>query len=319
MKRSKYMKKLFSVMAALAASLVMTAAYAEGFGSTAVLGDSIATGYGLSGYVAGDNASAAQSFGSLIAAQGGDYVNLAVDGRTSEELLSSLSEQETANAVKGAQSVVVSIGGNDFLRPMLTAAQAALFSNSELLAALTSGTLDASDPETAALLEQAMQSILAAAAQVDAESSADNLRAITAKIRELNPDCRLCLLTVYDPFEGAVGIDGLDAFITLAEEKLGVINGAVKSIAENDPNTAAVDVYSAFKGHAAEYTNILFWDIHPNAAGHSVIYSLLSESAAEPTAASPKGSPETGAAGIAAAAGALVAAGAALVVCKKRA
>ena len=313
------MKKLLSVMAALTTALVMTAAYAEDFGSTAVLGDSIATGYGLSGYAAGDNASAAQSFGSLIAAQGGDYVNLAVDGRTSEELLSSLSEDEAANAVKAAQSVVVSIGGNDFLRPMLTAAQTALFSNSELLAALTSGTLDTSDPETAALLEQAMQSILAAAAQVDAESSADNLRAITAKIRELNPDCRLYLLTVYDPFEGAVGIDGLDAFITLAEEKLGVINGAVKSIAENDPNTAAVDVYSAFKGHAAEYTNILFWDIHPNAAGHSVIYSLLSESAAEPAAASPKGSPETGAAGVAAAAGALVAAGAALVICKKRA
>lgn len=297
----------------------MNTAYAEGFGSTAVLGDSIATGYGLSGYTAGDNLSAAQSFGSLIAAEGGEYANLAVDGRTSAELLAALSEEETAGAVQNAQSVVVSIGGNDFLRPMLTAAQAALFSNAELLSALTSGSLDASDPETAALLEQAMQSILTAAAQVDAENSADNLRAITAKIRELNPDCRLYLLTVYDPFEGAVGIDGLDAFIALAEEKLGVINGAVASIAENDPNTAAVDVYSAFKGHAAEYTNILFWDIHPNAAGHAVIYSLLSESAAEPTAASPKGSPQTGAEGAAAAAGALVAAGAALVVFRKRA
>lgn len=311
------MKKILSMTAALAAAFIMTTAYAEDFGSTAVLGDSIATGYGLPGYTAGDNTSASQSFGSLIAAECGDYVNLAVDGRTSAELIESLSEDEAADAVKNAQSVIVSIGGNDFLRPMLTAAQTELF-NSELLAAFGSGSVDPSDPETAAIFEEAMQAILAAAAQIDAEVSANNLRTVSDMIHELNPDCRLYLLTVYDPFEGVVGVDGMDAFITLAEEKLGVINSAVTDIAENDPNTFAIDVYSTFKGHAAEYTNILFWDIHPNAAGHAAIYSLLSETAAATAAASPKGSPQTGTVGIAAAVGALLTASAALVICRKR-
>ena len=88
-----------------------------------------------------------------------------------------------------------------------------------------------------------------------------------------------------------------------------------------------VDVYSAFKGHAAEYTNITEADIHPSSAGHGVIYSLLcaaEENGGEVPAMAPvyddvpqKGSPDTGAEGIAAAAGAAMLAGAGAVLSRK--
>lgn len=274
------MKKVLSRIGALSAAIAVCAcgmaAQAEGFDNTAVLGDSIATGYGLPGYSAEDN-SAAPSFGNLIAQEGGEYVNFAVDGRTSSELLMSLAEPEVSAAVANAQSIIISIGGNDFLQPMLTAIQTALSGNPEIYTALTTGTLDVTDPTTAVVLEQVLQSVMTAMTEVDPAASVENLAQIVAAISTLNPDCEIYLLTVYNPFDGAAGFKGLDSLSQLAEQLLGVVNASIAQIAVTCDNVAVVDIYSAFKGKADEYTNIAYWDIHPNTAGHSVIYDLLCE------------------------------------------
>lgn len=274
------MKKVLSRIGALSVALSVCAlgvtAQAEGFDNTAVLGDSIATGYGLPGYSAEDN-SAAPSFGNLIAQEGGEYVNLAVDGRTSSELLASLAQEDTMMAVAGAESVVVSIGGNDFLQPMMTAIQTALAEYPELYAALSSGALDTSDPTTAAVLAQVVQSVVTAVSQVDPTVSISNLAQITAGILAINPNCEIYILTVYNPFDGSAGFEGFSELSLLAEQVLTAVNGGIAEIALMSENVAVVDVYSAFKGKANEYTNIAYWDIHPNTAGHSVIYDLLCE------------------------------------------
>lgn len=309
------MKKLFSILtaAAVAGMLAISAAAAD-FGKTTVLGDSIATGFGLSGYVSGDNYSAAESFGSKISADSAEYVNLAVDGRTTDELLAALrGEWAGSEDISACDSVVISIGGNDFLRPMFAAIQTELISDAELLAQITSGDFDASTLDEAALMKRFSEAVIAAVGAVDTAQTAANLDGITGEIKAANPDCDIFILTVYNPFEG---IEGMEDFSALAEEKLGELNGAIRSLG----GVTVIDAYSAFKGHAADYTNILSGDIHPSSAGHAVIYSLLCAAAdgtAVPAAApagTQKSSPDTGAEGIAAALGTAALAGALLLV-----
>ncbi|MFR0871749.1 MAG: SGNH/GDSL hydrolase family protein [Oscillospiraceae bacterium] len=113
------MKRILSIImaAAVAAACTVTAG-AEG-SELVVLGDSITSGYGLDGYVSGDNYSAAGSFANMLGADFGGYENFAVDGRTSGELLTALEDADIAAALAGADTVVISIGGNDFLQPMI--------------------------------------------------------------------------------------------------------------------------------------------------------------------------------------------------------
>ena len=85
-----------------------TFAHAES-GSLVVLGDSITTGYGLDGYTAGDNSSAAGSFANQLSAGYAEYGNFAVDGRTSGELLTALEDEDVSAALAGAETVVISI------------------------------------------------------------------------------------------------------------------------------------------------------------------------------------------------------------------
>lgn len=263
------MKKLFCTAAALLlGASVSLAAYAKDFGEVTVLGDSITTGYGLDGYQAGNNYSAAGSFGSLIAADCSGYQNLAKDGATSAELLSLLDGEEALGAVSKADSVIISIGGNDFLVPMMSSIQQAILDNSELLNGLAGGNVSVE-----AVIPQIAGALFAAIQSVDVAKTGENISGIIGKIRAANPDCNIYILTVYDPFEG---IEGMEVIEVMAKESLPQLNAGITSAAKNG-GAEVVDVYAAFAGHAAEYTNIGKMDIHPSAEGHKVIYSLLSD------------------------------------------
>ena len=115
-----------------------TFAHAES-GSLVVLGDSITTGYGLDGYTAGDNSSAAGSFANQLSAGYAEYSNFAVDGRTSGELLTALEDEDVSAALAGAETVVISIGGNDFLQPMISAVMSAAISDPSIKEMLSGG------------------------------------------------------------------------------------------------------------------------------------------------------------------------------------
>ncbi len=262
------LKKFISAAAAVIISAgVTSAAFAEDYGSVVVLGDSIASGYGLEGYVSGDNYSAVGSFGSLISAESSEYSNFAVDGRTSSELLSAF-DGDISAAVSGCDKTVISIGGNDFLQPMVSAIQSAVIENTELINSITEGELSPED-----IIPQISAKILEAADAVDISQTADNINKIMGKIREVNPDGEIYILTVYNPFESA---EGMEDFSSMAVDKLSQLNGAIKNAADSS-GAYVVDVYSAFLGHANEYTNILKMDIHPSKDGHSVIYGLLKD------------------------------------------
>ena len=277
------MKKMISAAcaAALALTAASSAASAESYdGKLAVLGDSITSGYGLDGYVSGDNTSAADSFSNKLAADFSEYVNLAVDGRTSEELLEALdSDENVSAAVENAAAVVISIGGNDFLNPMMTAAQTAIMSDPDIMQGIMDGTVTVAEAMESNM-DMINESVVSAAKQVDVQLTVNNIGSIVDKVTEISPDSEIYLLTVYNPFEGE---DDMEKYSEAAESILPVLNSGISDIAEQD-NVHLIDAYTAFKGHALEYTNIASVDIHPNKAGHEVIYDLICEALPEVTA-----------------------------------
>lgn len=112
------MKLLTAIITAAAVAVFSgISARAQG-GGLVVLGDSIATGYGLDGYSAGDNSSAQGSFANRLGALYPEYDNFARDGLTTEGLLSMTEDGSLSEALSGADTVVLSIGGNDLLMPM---------------------------------------------------------------------------------------------------------------------------------------------------------------------------------------------------------
>ena len=299
--------------AATAASLMSIPAAAED-NSLVVLGDSITSGYGLDGYTAGDNSSAADSFANQLAASYEEYSNFAVDGRTSGELLTALEDADISAALSGADTVIISIGGNDFLQPMMAALMNAFTENRDLMdyisgladgttfseeadgSGMLSGFLDGNDEATSAIM-QIMQSVIKAANSVDVTAVVDNISDILAHVENSAPGAQVVILTVYDPFEG-----GMEMLDVVAREKLAELNSGIAGAAAQNGAQVA-DVASAFKGNAAELTNITQGDIHPSKAGHAAIYSLLCEMT-EPSVPTNsdvpvKGSPDTGAEGIA--------------------
>ncbi len=261
----------------LAALLLLTMFFqsSRAYGDSAkenlvVLGDSIASGYGLAEYTAGNNYSAPLSFGNLLGAEYENYRNYAVDGRTSEQLLYALEEpaDDMAAALGKADRVVISIGGNDFLKPMISAVKSAALGDYELLNAIINGELKAE--MIGGYTNTVLNAALDAAKNVDVGVIADNIAKSAARVRELNPKAEIVVLTVYDPFSGNVL---LSAASDIAYERLHELNGRISEI----EGITIADVYSAFDGSAGELTNINRLDIHPNSEGHYKIYELLEE------------------------------------------
>ncbi len=266
-------KVISAVSAAAALTLAAMSVSAEGKSSLVVLGDSITTGYGLEGYVSGDNSSAKDSFANRLSEGFSDYQNLAVDGRTSAQLLESFSDEATLTAVENADTIVISIGGNDFLSPMMAAIQMSFMTDQEFMKGITEGTVT-EEEMMEKFSEMDLEGIAVNAANsVDTAVTGQNIDGVLDKINELSPDCDVYILTVYDPFEGA---DGSEAFAEAAEELLDKLNGEITRSAASHEGVTVIDVKSAFSGHALEYTNISEMDIHPNKAGHGVIFDLLS-------------------------------------------
>ncbi len=242
-------------------------------GSLVVIGDSIASGYGLPDYAAGDNYSAPLSFANMAGEFYEDYKNFAVDGRTSAALLTQFDHPagEMCDALAECSRVIISIGGNDFLKPIISAVKTAAVTDSELLGEILRGELKA---ETlGGYSNRVFLAALAAAKSVDVDKTVSNISQIVEKIRRANPNAEITLLTLYDPFAGSVL---LKAVSEVADEKLAELNGGIRKIAESAPDRIkTADVNAAFKGHESEFTNIGRLDIHPSAAGHYAIFKLL--------------------------------------------
>ena len=252
--------------AALISFFAPAAAAGEAREDLLVLGDSIAAGYGLADP---DTETYGAKLAEAMGLSGQDYQNLAQNGATSGSLLELLKTPEMAAALSAHTTIVVSIGGNDILAPVFAMAKQALglaadTANEELQAALA---------ENPSALGAVGAALVANQAQFVAiiGDFAENLAEIAELIQTASPEARVYIQTIYDPFGGAPGFETLSFAASIV---LGQMNEAIAGGAA-DFGYSVVDIASAFAGAALMYTNIAVFDIHPNAAGHAVIFDEL--------------------------------------------
>ncbi len=243
-----------------------------------VLGDSISTGYGL--------LDGSQSYVSLLEQSMNQKVtNLAQDGMTTAELLQLLqTDAAVQGAVASADVILVSIGANDVLQPILDNDVISIrdySSITELAAAVKENQL--------AFQRYLMKNIPPAVATAN-----ENINNIILQLQSTNSNAKLAFQTVYDPASIEEDETGLSnsAISTLNLFSSGLVyqflEGSLNGntlvpvgLNENIRDQAAAgsvyaaDIYAAFKGHAWTYTNISSADVHPNAAGHAVIAEVL--------------------------------------------
>lgn len=277
---------LTKILCVLAAVLVLTAAVLPAsaeetgevktekkYGSLLVLGDSISTGYGLPDYdfAHPENPYDCASYGNRLARAlhleaGKTYINKAVNGDRTEDLLALLPSLQTE--IAASDLIVISIGGNDLLRKLpdlmsiLTGAQITDYAQAMTALSLLqpenmAGA--AANPQITQMLTEAVM------------SNAMNLAQIVATLKANNPTAEVVFLKQYNP---AIGVPSMQGMNMLAQPLIAQVNATMDRVVVGAGYKVA-DVPSVIDSSAAARTNILSMDIHPNLAGHGMIYELL--------------------------------------------
>lgn len=238
------MKKIFSLILAAMLALSLcgctnTLPDSSGDISFVLLGDSIADGYAVA-----DNPS--YQYANIIADQMGyTLINDAVSGDDTDDLLTKIKdEQPTAEHIRNADVIGISIGGNNLLH--LSAAKIAKL------------TVQGSDGEEAKSLLNGLKK---------------GVNDIFSEIRNLNPNSPIYLQTVYNPFCGTTSLL-YKAFEPTVANLSSKAKAIFEDICKNDSNAKIVDIYSLFKQHYDETkkTDYIFTDwIHPSKAGNNAI------------------------------------------------
>ncbi|MCH5202644.1 MAG: hypothetical protein J1F17_05495 [Oscillospiraceae bacterium] len=245
------MKKILALVMMLAIMLVQvpTAKCATVMDKLVVLGDSIAFGYGIE--------KPEDVYGYIVAKER-DYelINDAVSGDTTSDLLAILEKNnKVKDDVKSAETVVISIGGNDFLHLGYES------SFSELSEIISKG-------KDSKIIKNMVKTV---------ES---NIRSIHQCITELNPNCKIILQTVYNPFLGQT-----DTFTVLLMQLTELVRqdyiDIYKAEAKTDSNMVIADVEEKFRTYynQTKNTSLVQNDyIHPSVKGHKLIAQMVEKS-----------------------------------------
>lgn len=254
--------------------------------SVVVLGDSISTGYGLE--------DSSKAYVSILEQHMNQKVtNLAKDGTTSSELLQSLQGDSTMQgAVAGADVIVVTIGANDILQPVLN--------NDVVKVDDYDNVYDLAN----AIKENqiAFQKYLRANMPTAVANANANIDSIILQLKSTNSHAKLVFQTVYDPLsvdqdDTGLSDNALSMLSTFSNGQMyqylnGSANGGTYIPVGLNQNLQAhaqngdiylADVYSAFLHHAWTNVNIANADVHPTVAGQEAIANLLIDSGYFPT------------------------------------
>ncbi len=207
------------------------------------LGDSIAQGAGLS-------SRSTEAYGAIVSAKRGyEFINDAVGGYTSSDLLDQLTNSKNArycaSDVAKADIICVSIGGNDIIKdPDISTP----FSNRDYASMYT--VFIAKSPTLLSALKS-------------------NISKIVSRIKELNPDAVLLVQSLYNP------VFASDALRTLGGLGVSAINGTIKGAGGG--TYYVPDVYSVFTQASMISSDM----IHPNASGHKAIADAVDKCLSE--------------------------------------
>ena len=241
------------------ASFAVSAEGNEKYEKLLLLGDSITYGYGLEG-----DRDTCRSYGNRLREHLGvkaeNFKNAAVNGDTSGDLLALLPSLN--KEVREADLIVVTIGGNDMLGIIWGASAAIGGASGNIFANLN-------DPVyVAKFLEQITMDVIT---DTIIEYSV-NMAGIVSYIRANNPDARVLFLAQYDPMSGLE----LGPLGQITASALRMLNIQMRESAEAG-GCEYVDVHTPFEGRAAEWTNMLSADIHPNQTGHDKIFEIVAD------------------------------------------
>ncbi len=212
----------------------------------AVLGDSIASGYGLKNTL--------DCYGALVSdAKSYHLTNDAVPGHTTENLLWVILNSTTAKkSIKKADAISVSICGNDMIQ-FLTKA------------------------DTLTLLEIMSKGMESSAIKELLEKIEFNLEGVCTELRDLNPNAPIIFQTQYNPLYAN---PQYSAYASLAEDFSPALKGIFESLCEKFSNVYLVDIHAAFDNYyktEGNYDIIQSDGIHPSEKGHELIAQILLE------------------------------------------
>ncbi len=238
------------------------------------LGDSIPAGFGLEGYT--DNGVNPQtSYPSILESKykkelegvcDCKMINLAVSGDTSSQLWQKVGNGNFDTNLLASDVVVVSIGGNDIMEPILEFIYNDLkMTNKDQFKTFDTSKLNSSEimPKLNATMEKVTANVA---------TFKSNL-AKTIQTLHKKTEGTLIIQTVYNPLDSNPSYATFSAMIGA---KINDVNSIIKENAA-DNNYLVCDVAEAFKNKSTQYTNITDFDIHPNAEGHKVIADLVDQ------------------------------------------
>lgn len=208
------------------------------------------------------------------------YTNLSVPGYTAEDLYHLVTDGSYAATIAEADLITVNIGGNNLLQPVIGLVQslypsaatveelnAAIYANPYPLLALLQKLQDPASPESLGIHG-------AFAAGVASFSLYWPL--MIKEVRKLAPKAEIFVNTLYSP------VPQDQTFNMLLNPYLQAINLSINTLRYRY-SYEVVDVYSAFASQTQQVVDFNITsppfnvDIHPNDAGHLLIFNTLKE------------------------------------------
>lgn len=245
------MKKLRKPLAIFTGVLILVLSVISAFSAQeppcvylSVLGDSIASGYGLKDLESSYAAEVSKEKHYSLS-------NDAVDGHTTTDLLWVVCHDSVAReGLEKADLVAISIGGNDILQLLLNS------NTTALLDILSNG---------------AQSQYVKNAVSVATEK----LLFSCMEIRSLNPDVPIILQTQYNPLYAH---EQYKQFAPLADKLAPAFADVLNYVSEELGNIYIADVYTAFDNYYKEtgdYSVIQADGIHPSETGHDLIAQVI--------------------------------------------
>lgn len=276
-KRLKYAAALLTAAALSTAAFPVTASADDGMKIVAI-GDSITNGYSMDG-------SLIASYPQLVSSYyGAELVNFSEDGMTSEGLLAKLSDANVQSEIASADIVLVTIGGNDIMKPVLNNeyVDASKYST---MAELIAG-MKAQGELTTFLMQQYLNSVMPEAIK----NCNSNMQEISSQLSSMTSG-KVVIQTVYNPMDldgddtSLAGSGSMTALSSNVENYLegrpnNTIypeNSGVNDIIRNLVGPSIVDTFNTFMDHSYFYTHINNVDVHPNSKGHLAIAESVIE------------------------------------------
>lgn len=235
--------------------------------SILILGDSISTGYRLE-----EGESAYTEY--LKDYTGYSMTNLAVTNATTDNLLTVLDKTANAEAIQSADIICISIGINDLLHPMHSYIKSLRKENESTMDVLARLAAEGKALDFVSKLTELLRE--------PRNNAIANYPVIAEKLRALNPDARIIMQTIYNPYEIPKRLfvernyteDDYDNYSMFADYIKGNFSQLNKEIKKLEGFEIA-DVATAFAGAGWVFNGVLEQDVCPNALGHSMIAAVM--------------------------------------------